>query len=99
MTSRTALKSRDIGDPNGVIVVEAADKSRVSRLPAAVRFPLVVLTSLGLSATLHSLTSDITGPELAAVSRPLTEGWQIGALTAWKLAELSIAWYACYDCE
>jgi hypothetical protein len=64
-----------------------------------VRFPLVVLTSLGLNAFLYSVAADYTGPELAAVSRPLTGEWQIGALVAWKLAELSIAWYACYDCE
>lgn len=99
MASRTALKSRDIGEPNGVIVVDAPTKSGVARLPAVVRFPLAVLASFGLSAILYSLTSELTGPGLAAVSRDLTEGWQIGAMVAWKLAELSIAWYACYDCE
>jgi hypothetical protein len=64
-----------------------------------VRFPLVVLITFFLSALLNSLSAEITGPELAAVSRNLTEGWQIGGMVAFKLAELAIAWYACYDCE
>ncbi|CZT18622.1 uncharacterized protein RCC_04466 [Ramularia collo-cygni] len=99
MTTRTALGSRDVGDSNGGIVAaaEGRKESMVSRLPAAVRFPLAVLVSFGLSATLRSLTAELIGPELAAVSRDLTEGWQIGAMFAWKVAELAIAWYACYD--
>lgn len=63
------------------------------------RFPMAALVSLVLSATLHSLAAPYTGPELAAVSRNLTETWQISGMVAWKLAELGIAWYACYDCE
>jgi hypothetical protein len=99
MVTRASTRSRDVGDSNGVVIVEAPKQSSVSRLPAAVRFPLVVIVAFGLSATLHSLSADYTGPDLAAVSRNLTETWQIGAMVAWKLAELSIAWYACYDCE
>lgn len=94
MASRTALRSRD----NGVVVVDEPKGSEVSRLPGWVRFPLVVLAALVLNATLYSVSAGYTGPELAAVSRNLTETWQIGAMAAWKLAELGIAWYACYDC-
>lgn len=94
MASPTALRLRD----NGVVIVEEP-RGWVSKIPGWVRFPLVVLTSFSLSATLYSVAADYTGPELAAVSRNLTETWQIGVMVAWKLAELSIAWYACYDCE
>lgn len=69
-----------------------------SKLPAAIRFPLVCLLSLSLSTLFYSLVADWAGVELAAVSRDLTDEWQIGALFAWKFAELSIAWYAGYDC-
>ena len=69
-----------------------------TKLPAAIRFPLVVLISLSLSTLFYSLTADWIGVELAAISRTVEDEWQVGTVVAWKLAELSIAWYAGYDC-
>jgi hypothetical protein len=63
------------------------------------RFPTACVLSLGLSSLLYSVAANVTGPELAAVSRNLTANWHIGAMLAWKVSELSIAWYAGYDCE
>lgn len=68
------------------------------RLPSGLRFPAAVLITFSLSSLLYSLMAGFTGPELAAVSRNLTTGWHIGLMLVWKLAELYIAWYACYDC-
>lgn len=78
------------------VVQPVASRSRISTV---LRFPLAVLISLGTSSILYSLAANVTGPELAAVSRNLTESWQIGAMIAWKVFELGVAWYAGYDCE
>lgn len=68
-----------------------------SRVPAFVRFPLAVVMSLGLSAALYSFVPELTGYDLAAVSRSLNEPWQIGALLAWKVSEVLMAWLAGFD--
>ncbi|KAK4635760.1 hypothetical protein CLAFUW4_01833 [Fulvia fulva] len=72
-------------------------RAPAQKIPSALRLPLVALTSLSLSSILYSGVSGFAGPELAAVSRDLTSAWHIGAMVLWKLSELSIAWYACYD--
>ena len=69
-----------------------------SRLPAFVRFPLVVILSFSLSSLFHSLTADFAGYQLATASRDLPEDWQVASLMGWKLTELLTAWYAGYDC-
>jgi hypothetical protein len=103
MTSRAGRTTRSVADTNGVLHGDkpeiAQGQAVESRLPVAVRFPLVVLSTFFLNALLNTLSAEITGPELAAVSTKLTEGWQIGALAGFKLTELALAWYACYDCE
>ncbi|KAK5136409.1 hypothetical protein LTR08_003535 [Meristemomyces frigidus] len=106
------VKTRDFGATNGLMSPpstmdddfaegpEAPMLPRVppaTRLPAAVRFPLVVLLSLSLSTLFYSLTADWIGVELAAISRTVEDEWQVGTVVAWKLAELSVAWYAGYD--
>lgn len=104
MTSRTRNQTRDLAQTNGVLhagspAIDEGQATEESRFPVAVRFPLVVLLTFILSAALNSVAAEFTGPELAAVSRNLTEGWQVGGLVGLKLAELVVAWYICYDCE
>jgi hypothetical protein len=70
-----------------------------SRLPGWVRLPLLVVSSLSISAFAYSALSEITGLELAAVSRDLTQEWQVGAIVAWKLVSLLVAFSSGYDCK
>ena len=63
-----------------------------------IRFPLVAILSLGLSASLYSIVPDLAGFELATVSRSLNEPWQIGALLGWRVTELFVAWSFGLDC-
>lgn len=76
-----------------------ASRRAADRLPSFIKFPALVLVSLSLSAFIHTLASNYTGPELGSVSRELTEEWQIGVMVGWKLSELAAAWYLRYDCE
>lgn len=69
-----------------------------SRVPPALRFPLLVLLSLGLSTLFRTWTSNYSGLELATASRSLQEPSQIGVLLGWKAVQLFIAWVAGYDC-
>lgn len=70
-----------------------------SRLPGWVRLPLLVVSSLSISAFAYSALSEITGLELAAVSRDLTQEWQVGAVVAWKVFSLLVAFSSGYDCK
>ncbi|KAF2172222.1 hypothetical protein M409DRAFT_17460 [Zasmidium cellare ATCC 36951] len=92
----TEVKSRDFADTNGVAAA-AMPASSSTWIPQQLRFPAAVLMTFSLSSLLLTLSSPVTGPELAAVSRDLTTAWHITAMVIWKVAELWIAWYACYD--
>ena len=75
-----------------------APRTQASRIPKAIRFPLVCILSFSLSTILHSLTAEVSGFQLATASRALNEPWQIASLLGWKVVELATAWYAGYDC-
>lgn len=70
-----------------------------SRLPSLLRLPLVVVSSLAISAFAYSALADLTGLELAAVSRDLTDDWQVAAVVAWKVVSLLIAFFSGYNCK
>lgn len=55
-----------------------------SKLPALLRFPLVVLLSLTSSSLLYSFASEYTSEDLANVSRTLDKWWEVGALVGWR---------------
>lgn len=69
-----------------------------SRLPSWVRLPLVVVSSLSISAGAYSALADVTGLELAAFSRDLTDEWQVAAVVGWKVVSLILAFSSGYDC-
>lgn len=92
----TEVKPRHLtNNINNIVAMPAAPSTWI---PAPLRFPAAVLMTFSLSSLLLTLSAPVTGPELAAVSRNLTTGWHIAAMVVWKVAELGIAWYACYDC-
>ena len=70
----------------------AREKNASRRLPTWFAYPLSIILSPALSALLYSFVPDIMGAPLAAVSRSLNEEWQIGALLAWRLLEITLAW-------
>lgn len=69
----------------------------ISMLPAALRFPLVVVFSLTLSSVFYSLSSAFTAGDLSSVSRSLNEWWEVAGLVGWKATELAIGWWGQYD--
>lgn len=92
----TTVKTGDFSHTNGTFM---ADTLTAERLPKPLRFLALVLSSLALRTILYTITSGITGAELAAVSRDNSSGWQIGGMLAFKTAEIAIPWYAAYDRE
>ncbi|KAK4552511.1 hypothetical protein LTR86_010355 [Recurvomyces mirabilis] len=93
----SSLLDRINADANAMDAPALPQMPPATRLPSWVRFPMVVVISLALSAFLNTLIADFTGYELAAVSREVTEQGQIAALMGWKLVELGTAWAAGYD--
>lgn len=79
--------------------LRAPPSHNASALPEFIRFPLAVILALGSSAGLYSVAAQLTGFELATVSRTLDEPWQIGALLAWRVVELYVAWSSGFDCK
>ncbi|KAI9703610.1 MAG: hypothetical protein M1836_007380 [Candelina mexicana] len=68
-----------------------------SNLPGSLRFPLLVILSLTLSASLYTLAADFSGGELAGISRTLNEWWEAVGLMGWRSIELGVGWWGGYD--
>lgn len=73
-----------ISDKTTGVVVRGDAPLRASKLPAPLRFPLVVLLSLITSSLLHNVVADYTKGELASVSRSLNEWWEVATLLGMK---------------
>jgi hypothetical protein len=96
----TDVKTRDFAD-GPVATMDPTDAPlplpSPSKLPGWLRLPLVVISSLTISAFAYSALADLTGLELAAVSRDLTAEWQVAAVLGWKVVSLIIAFSSGYD--
>lgn len=68
-----------------------------SKLPAQLRFPLLVLMTWTLFGTLWSTISPFTAGDLATVSRSRDDWWNIVGLMVWKAALVAVGWYGGYD--
>ena len=66
------------------VLVQGDTLVRPSKIPAVLRFPLVVTLSLTLSALLYSFAAEYTSGDLAGVSRSLDQWWQVSVLVAWR---------------
>jgi hypothetical protein len=94
----TDVKTRDfVETPLATMDPTEAPLPSPSRLPAWLRLPLVVVSSLTISAFAYSALADLTGLELAAVSRDLTAEWQVAAVVGWKVVSLILAFSSGYD--
>ena len=67
------------------VAVEGTAPVRASKLPKFIRFPLLVTLSMALSTLLFSQAAEYVDPNLARVSRNLSEWWEVGALVAWRM--------------
>ena len=97
----TEVKTRDfVEEPVATLdplEMEPPELPSPSRLPAWLRLPLVVVSSLSISAFAYSALADLTGLELAAVSRDLTSDNEVAAIVSWKVVSLILAFSSGYD--
>lgn len=68
-----------------------------SSLPSFLRFPLVAILSFSISSLGYSFINEFTRGELATVMRTLDTSREVNIMTAWRLAELALGWFANFD--
>lgn len=85
--------------PNGIAPVAESPAllPGVNKLPSQLRFPLVVITNLALSALAFSFTSEYAAGDLSSVSRSINEWWQVIGLLLAKTLEIAVGWWGQYD--
>lgn len=75
----------------------AAPAERRSTLPRVLQFPLVAILSFSISSLGYSFINEFTKGELATVMRTLETPRELGIMTAWRLTELALGWFANFD--
>lgn len=75
----------------------AAPAERRSTLPRVLQFPLVAILSFSISSLGYSFINEFTQGELATVMRTLETPRELGIMTAWRLTELALGWFANFD--
>ncbi|PNS20154.1 hypothetical protein CAC42_5604 [Sphaceloma murrayae] len=93
LTRKASVTADELHD----LIVDAPAPKSSSRIPGFVAFPLAVILTLGTSAALYSGAAELTGFELATISRNVDEPLEIGALLGWRVFELIINWGAGFD--
>ncbi|EDU39607.1 hypothetical protein PtrSN002B_004470 [Pyrenophora tritici-repentis] len=83
-------------------VVPHAPKPVRSRLPAALRVPILITLNLGINALLWEFTSNFLASELGAISRVPTENditsfYSPAARIAMRCLTVGLAWFFNYD--
>lgn len=68
-----------------------------SKIPNALRFPILVITSMALSSALYTGASQLGTGDLATVMKRRDQWWEIFGLLGWKAVELGIGWWGQYD--
>lgn len=92
---------REEAEINGATVVPAlATIAPVpqSRLPAALRFPLMLILTLSISAFGYSITAEPMGFETREVAPNFQEPWQVALVLGYKVASIAFVWFMNYDC-
>lgn len=75
----------------------AAPAERRSTLPPVLQFPLVAILSFSISSLGYSFINEFTQGELATIMRTLETPRELGIMTAWRLTELALGWFANFD--
>ena len=77
---------------------------RRSRLPTALRVPILIVLNLGLKTALWSFVSNFLNPELGTISKIPSDNefWSLyspGARLLMNMATNWMNWYFQYDCK
>lgn len=91
------MPSRKDMSHGAVAIPRSPSVAPSSSLPGSLRFPLLVILSLTLSASLYTFAADFSVGELAGISRSLNEWWEVVGLLGWRTTELGIGWWGEYD--
>ncbi|KAF5669649.1 hypothetical protein FHETE_4889 [Fusarium heterosporum] len=66
-------------------------------VPKQAQFPLAIATSFAMASLGYSLLGELTGGELAALSRSQDTWPEVLLLAGWRMIELTIGWYGKLD--
>ncbi|CAN8097245.1 unnamed protein product [Discula destructiva] len=104
-TQQTDVVDAGEGSSSGVGHLSTRDNAplsspvqeRKSTLPSVLKFPLVAILSMSVSSLGYSFINEFTWGELATIMRPLDTSRDVSVMTAWRVAELAIGWFANFD--
>lgn len=80
-----------------VKVADAVSAPRKSQLSATLGFFAVVALSFSISSLGYSFINEFTRGELATVMRTSDKREKIAVMTAWRIFELALGWFANFD--
>lgn len=92
--------SKPVAAVTTALPVEEAP-AQSSKLPAVLKFPLVLALSISISELLYPLDAEFNRNALLDFSRPTYENEivPVVAVGLWKVLELSLGWFNGLDCE
>ncbi|KAM5351327.1 hypothetical protein ACJ41O_004050 [Fusarium nematophilum] len=106
-TLRRAPQAREAGDDAVLATTSSPSSSSSHRqptprnlrevIPDQAQFPLAVATSFVMASLGYSLLGELTGSELAAVSRTQDTWGEVSLLAGWRVIELALGWYGKLD--
>ncbi|PSS03807.1 hypothetical protein BD289DRAFT_420249 [Coniella lustricola] len=93
------LESKNGVDLSNAVVERSASAlaQRRSKLPSIIQFPLVAILSFSVSSLGYSFINEFSRGELATVMRTWSTQREVGIMTAWRLIELALGWFANFD--
>ncbi|KAF4984451.1 hypothetical protein FZEAL_352 [Fusarium zealandicum] len=96
---QTALTttSSALSQPQPQPQLQRAPRNLREMIPGPAQFPLAVATSFAMASLGYSLLGELTGSELAAVSRSQDTWGEVSLLAGWRLIELALGWYGKLD--
>ncbi|KAM0562143.1 hypothetical protein ACHAPJ_002587 [Fusarium lateritium] len=77
--------------------VQRPPRSFRELIPLQAQFPLAIATSFVLASLGYSLLGELTGGELAAISRSQDTWGEVSLLAGWRMIELALGWYGKLD--
>ncbi|KAL2693799.1 hypothetical protein Neosp_000362 [[Neocosmospora] mangrovei] len=104
---RAAGKADEAGDEAALTTTTPSSSSSSQRqvaprnlrevIPDKAQFPLAVATSFAMASLGYSLLGELTGGQLAAISRSQDTWGEVTLLAGWRVIELSLGWYGKLD--
>jgi hypothetical protein len=97
--ARRASAAKPVTDLAATIPITKAP-SPASKLPDALKFPLVLVMSISIAELLYPLEAEFSRDALLDFSRPTFENelLPVVAVGLWKVLELTLGWFAGLDC-